>query len=80
MLLSSMIGGKTLLKVWSRKVAQDYDSLQVFSCRAYYHVKKDKFGSRARKGVFVGFKKDVKSLQNWGSKGQQHHLEQGCHV
>jgi len=38
---SSTIGGKTPLKVWSEKVAQDYDSLQVFGCLSYYLVKED---------------------------------------
>ena len=32
---SSAIGGKTPLKVWSRKAAQDYDSLRVFGCPVY---------------------------------------------
>ena len=54
---SSVIEGKTLLKVWSGIVAQVYDSLRVFGCLAYYHVKEDKLGPRARKGVFIEFKK-----------------------
>jgi len=60
---SSAIGGKTLLKVWSEKVAQDYDSLRVFGCSAYYHVKKDKLGQIARKDVFVVLKKGVKDYK-----------------
>jgi len=48
------------LKVWSRKVAQDYDSIRIFGCPAYYHVKKDKLGPRERKDVFIGFKKSYK--------------------
>ena len=46
---SSAIGGKTPLEVWSRKTAPDYDSLRVFGCPAYYHVKEDKLDSRAKK-------------------------------
>ena len=46
---SSAIAGKTHLKVWSGKVAQDYNSLWIFSCPTYYHVKKDKLGLRVRK-------------------------------
>ena len=42
MLPSSAIGGKTPLEVWSGKVTQDYELLQVFGYLAYYHVKKDK--------------------------------------
>ena len=46
---SSTIGGKTLLEVWSEKVAQNYDSLWVFGCLSYYHIKEDKLDPRARK-------------------------------
>ena len=46
---SSVIGDKTLLEVWSEKIAQDYDSLRVFGCLAYYHVKKDKLDQERRK-------------------------------
>jgi len=60
---SSAIRGKTLLEVWSRKVAQDYDSLRIFGCPAYYHVKKDKLGPRVRKSVLMGFQKYVKSYK-----------------
>ena len=52
-LSSSVIGGKTPLKVWSRKPAQDYDSLRVFGCLTYYHVKEDKLDPRAQKSMFV---------------------------
>ena len=38
----SAIGGKTPLEVWAGKATQVYDSLRVFGCPAYYHVKKDK--------------------------------------
>jgi len=63
MLPSSAIKGKTHLEVCSRKVAQDYDSLRVFECPAYYHIKKDKLDPRTRKGVFVGFKKRVNNYK-----------------
>jgi len=56
-LLSSAIGGKSPLKVWSEKVIQYYDSLRVFGRPSYYHVKKDKLDPRAKKCVFIGFKK-----------------------
>jgi len=62
-LSSSVIEGKTLLKVWSKKVSHDYDSLRVFGCSAYYHVKEDKLVSKVRKGVFVSFKKSVKGYK-----------------
>jgi len=62
-LSSSPIGGKTPLEIWSGKVTQDYDSLRVFERPAYYHIKEDKLDPRARKGVFVGFNKGVKSYK-----------------
>ena len=53
------------------KVAQDYDSLQIFGCLAYYHVKKYKLSPNARKGVFMGFKKGVKGYKIWDPKGKK---------
>ena len=63
MLLSSPIRDKTLLEVWSEKVAQNYDSLWVFGCLAYYHIKEDKLDLKTRKCVFVRFKKVVKGYK-----------------
>ena len=65
------IGGKTLLEVWSKKVGKDYDALRIFGCLAYYHVKEDKLGPRARKDVFVGFKKSVNGYKVWGPKDKK---------
>jgi len=70
-LFSSMIGGKTLLKVWSEKFSQDYDSLWVFSCLACYHVKEDKLSPKARKCGFVCFKKGVKGCKIWDLKDKK---------
>jgi len=36
------IRGKTPMEVWSRETVQDYNSLRIFGCHAYYHVKEDK--------------------------------------
>jgi len=60
---SSAIGDKTPVDIWSGKVAQDYDLLRAFGCPAYYHVKEDKLDTRARKDMFVGFKKKVKGYK-----------------
>ena len=62
---SSAIRGKTSLKVWSGKSAQDYNSQSVFEWSAYCHVKEDKLDPRVKKGVFVGFKKGVKGYKIW---------------
>ena len=68
---SSVIEGKTLLKIWSKKPAQDHNSLRVFGCLANYHVKEDKLEPKAKKGVFVGFKKGVKCYKIWDSKDKK---------
>ena len=53
---SAAIGGKTPMEMWSEKHAQDYDSLRIFECPAYYHVKDSKLDPRARKASFVDSK------------------------
>ena len=53
---SAAIGCKTPMEMWSEKHAQDHDSIRVFGCPAYYHVKNNKLYPRARKAIFVGFK------------------------
>ncbi|KAH9660217.1 hypothetical protein KPL70_024138 [Citrus sinensis] len=62
---SAAIGGKTPMEMWSGKHAQDYNSLRVFGCPAYYHVKDGKLDTRARKFIFVGFKGGVKGFKLW---------------
>ncbi|KAH9682404.1 hypothetical protein KPL71_027339 [Citrus sinensis] len=62
---SAAIGGKTPMEMWSGKYAQDYDSLRVFGCPAYYHIKDGKLDPRARKAIFVGFKGGVKGFKFW---------------
>jgi len=37
--------------------------LRVFGCPAYYYIKEDKLDTRAKKCVFVGFKKGVKGYK-----------------
>ncbi|KAH9656605.1 hypothetical protein KPL70_022746 [Citrus sinensis] len=62
---SAAIRGKTPMEMWSGKHAQDYDSLCIFGCPAYYHVKDSKLDPRARKAIFVGFKGGVKGFKFW---------------
>ena len=66
-----MIGGKTPLEVWSGKVSQDYDSLRVFSCPAYYRSEEDKLDPRTKKCVFVGFKRGINSYKIWDPKDRK---------
>ena len=61
-LSSSAIGGKTPMKVWSGEATQDYDSLRIFRCPVYYHVKEDKLDFRTKKGVF-GVQKRLKTIR-----------------
>jgi len=40
----------------------DYDKLKNFGCTAYYHVKDNNLDNRAKKAIFLGYAKGVKSL------------------
>ena len=42
--------------------------LRILGCPAYYHVKEDKLNSRAKKVVFLGFKRGVKGYKPWDRK------------
>jgi len=68
---SSAIGGKTPLEVWSEKTAQDYNSLRIFGYPTYYHIKEGNLDPRAKKRVFVGFKKGVKGYNIWDPKNKK---------
>jgi len=46
-LLSTMIGGKSLLDIWSSRAAQDYILLRVFGCPTYFSIKDNKLNPRA---------------------------------
>ena len=45
--------------------------LWIFGYPTYYHVKEDKLDPRAKKGEFVGFKKDVKGYNIWNPKDKK---------
>lgn len=62
---SAALGGKTPIEVWYGKPAYDYDSIHVFGCPAYYHVRDSKLDPRARKAFFMGTKKGVKGYKLW---------------
>ena len=59
------------MKVGSGKVAQDYDSLQIFDCLAYYCVREDKLVLRARRGMFMDFKKGMIGYKIWDTKDKK---------
>jgi len=58
-----MIGGKTQMEMWLGKDAIDYNMLRVFGCPAYYHVSDGKLEPRARRAIFLGFKRGVKGYK-----------------
>ena len=62
---SSAQNGKTPLEVWSRKPANDYDTLRVFGSTAYYHVKESKLDPRAKKALFMGVTSSIKGYRPW---------------
>ena len=57
---SAVIESKTPMEVRSGKATQDYDMLMIFGCLDYYQVKEDKLDPRAKKAVFLSFKRGVK--------------------
>ena len=59
-LSSSALNEKCPLKVWSGKPISDFNSLHIFECVAYYHVKDGKLNPRAKKGLYLEFNKGVK--------------------
>lgn len=62
---SVALEGKTPLEVWLGKPPSDYDSLHIFGCPAYYHVRESKLDPRAKKALFLGFMEGVKGYKLW---------------
>ncbi|KAL5715795.1 hypothetical protein ACHQM5_017567 [Ranunculus cassubicifolius] len=60
----SALDYKTPMEVWSGSPV-DYSELKVFGCPAYYHVKEDKLGVRAKKAIFLGYPVGVKGYRLW---------------
>jgi len=56
---TTVIGGKTLLEIWSGGPARDHGSLRVLGCLACVDIKKDMLDSEVNKLVFLGYKKDL---------------------
>ena len=61
---STAIGGKTPLKIWSEKAAQDHSLLQEFRSPTYFSAKDGKVNPRAKKFVFV-VKRNMKGYRLW---------------
>ena len=60
---TTVIGGNTLLEIWSGGAARDHDSLRVFGCLAYVDVKKDMLDSKVSKLVFLRYIEDLKGYK-----------------
>ena len=56
---------KTPMEVWSGNPTNDYDSLHIFGCHVYYHVRDSKLDPRAKKALFLGFSIGVKGHRLW---------------
>ena len=71
MLPSTAIEGKSPLEVWSGKPVSDYDTLRVFGCPAYYHVRESKLDPRAKKSIFMGLQSGVKGYKVWDPEARK---------
>ena len=76
---STAIGGKTPLEKWSDKPATDYETLHVFGCTAYYHVKESKLDPRVRKALFMGITSGVKGYRLWYPETKKIIFSRGYH-
>lgn len=68
---TSALYEKTPKEVWSGEPISDYDSLRIFGCPTYYHVKESKLDLRAKKSVFLGFSEGVKHFRLWCIKSKK---------
>jgi len=60
---STTIRGKTSLKFWSGKVAQDHGLLREFRSPTYFSTKDGIVNPRAKKFVFLGVKRNIKGYR-----------------
>ncbi|KAK8948464.1 hypothetical protein KSP39_PZI005002 [Platanthera zijinensis] len=60
---SAAIGKKTPKEMWSGHPARDYIHMKVFGYPAYYRIKNDKLEPRAKKAIFIGFRRGVKGYK-----------------
>ena len=72
--------GKTPLEVWSGSPATNYDSLCIFGCPVYYHVKDSKLDPRAKKTIFLGFGLCVKEYRLWCTETKKIFIVEMLHL
>ena len=75
-LLSTAIGGKTPLEVWSEKATQDYGLLWEFRSPAYFNAKDGIVNPQAKKFVFLGVKRNMKGYRLWDPENKKIVLSQ----
>jgi len=76
----TMIGGKTLLDIWSGRAAQDYKLLRVYGCPDYFGVKEDKLNPREKKFVFLSVKRNLQNYKLWNSENKNIMLSRTSHL
>jgi len=64
-LSSTAIGGKTQLEVWFGIATQGHGLLREFESTSYFGAKDGKVNPRAKKFVFLGVKRNMKSYRLW---------------
>ena len=62
---STEIGGKTPLKIWSLKAAQDHGLLWESRSPTYFSAKDGKVNSRVKRFVFLSVKRNMKGYRLW---------------
>ena len=70
-LSSIVIGGKTLLDIWSCGAIQNYELLRVFESLVYFSGKDGKVNPQAKKFVFFGVNRNMKGYKLWDPKNKK---------
>ena len=70
-LSSTVMGGKTLLDIWSGGAAQEYILLRVFESPAYFSVKDGKINLQVKKFVLLSIKRDMKGYKLWDPENKK---------
>jgi len=78
-LSSAVIGGKSLLDIWSNGVAEDFSLLRIFGCPIYFGVKNDK-SNREQKNLCFSMSKKIERLQAMRLRKQEKHVELACYI
>ena len=68
---STAIGGKTLLKFWSGKAAQDHGLLREFRSPTYFSTKDGKVNPQAKRFMFLGVKRNMTGYRLWDPKNKK---------